>query len=168
MAKQRAKITFVVELNSLEIIVPNQKAGEDFVKKLNVGLRGAVRKALNLPKTAKLSDSFSGAITGRVEGNEDAGFVLSEFGEGSADENEDGEDESEDDEHSLNENDQGKSQETPSEDGDLSEDTKADEPSVSLDSDEFRESEEAKANQESWEKGPSKPRRKIRKRSTVE
>lgn len=111
MAKQRAKINFVVELNSLEIIVPSQEAGQALVKKLNAGLRGAIKKALSLPKESKLQDSFNGVISGRIEGSEDAGFVLVEFGSGDSD-SDDSEDSEEDDPESSEENDPGKSEDT--------------------------------------------------------
>lgn len=111
MSKQRAKITFVVELNSLEITVPSQEAGQALVKKLNTGLRGAIKKALSLPKEAKLKDSFNGVISGRIEGSEDAGFVLVDFGSGDSD-SDDSEDSEEDDSESSEENDQEKSEDT--------------------------------------------------------
>jgi hypothetical protein len=109
MSKNRAKIQFVVELNALEITVPTQEAGKALVKKLNAGMKSAMKKALGLPKDAKLEDSgFSGVISGRIEGNEDAGFILDSFGAEDTEEAADGDSE-EDDDDSDKENDDGNS-----------------------------------------------------------
>ena len=110
MSKNRAKIQFVVELNALEITVPTQEAGKALVKKLNAGMKSAMKKALNLPKDAKIEDSgFSGVISGRIEGNEDSGFILDSFGANDTEEAADGDSE-EEDEESDKENDDGKSE----------------------------------------------------------
>lgn len=125
MAKSRAKINFVVELNSIEFTVPSQEAGQAFVKKLNVGLRGALKKALGIPKESKLKDSFSGVISGRIEGAEDGGFVLVEFGSV----NEDSDEEDDDEDDSSEENAVGKSQEQGPDEGLNTEDGDDEDPS---------------------------------------
>lgn len=162
MAKQRAKIQFTVELNPFEISVPSQEAGLLLVKKLNIGLRGAVKKALNIPKEAKLTDCFSGSICGKIEGTEGAGFVLVEFGvdDQDTDDNDDseGEDSESSKEYSPEKSEKaGVSEDDPDEDEDEDED---DEDSVDLDSTEFSESDKAKENAKSWPTGKKtfKPR----------